>query len=114
MLWEWEQVAGKNEAQEGARVDNGHIPLAQQKDQTLLLTDPESQQYLELMQEFTQYMQRWKAVLFSPEYAVLHNSEERSGRREYAFNIVQAEGKQHIVPISEDHENSGSGVARVE
>lgn len=110
---EYGEVADQDEAQEGARLDSVRIPIARQKDQTLLLTDPESQQYLELMQEFTQYMQRWKDVLFSPQYEVIHNSREDRGESEYEFDIIQTEGKQHIVPTSEDNENSDIGIARV-
>jgi hypothetical protein len=65
------------------------------------------------MREFTQYLQRWKDVIFSSQYEVTHNSEENYGKKEYAFDIIQSEGKQQIVPINEDHRNSISGTVRV-
>ncbi len=112
MLQERLYNAGDEGLQLIARL-NTALPLVQQKDQTLLLTDPESQQYLELMQEFTQYMQQWKSVLFSPKYEIVHNSEKYFGERWYGYDIARAEGIQQIVPISKENESSGSGIVRV-
>ncbi len=110
---EWGLDAGRKEAQESAGGDSGHIPIAQQKDQTLLLTDPESQQYLELLQEFNHYMQRWKDVLFSPEYQIYHEGSKNSSARVGEFDIIQSGGIQEIVPTNEKNKKSGLGIVRV-
>jgi len=111
MLQEGKQVVGQNGVQECIGLDSAHLPLAQQKDQTLLLTDPESQQNLALMQEFTQYMQRWKDILFSSEYQNFHDEKARSGRRTGEFDVIQSEEGQHVVPTNED--NNSADTVRV-